>query len=335
MRPTLLTIGIVAACMTACQSEPFNHSNNQTGSTGSGFQTSSAGSDSSPRSAADAAGSPAAYMAGQPIRWGQLRPLFAEAIGGEVLSEVVLGRQVDRALERAGMQVTEADLEREMDLLRAALDPDPNQAQRLINELRRREGLGPNRFEMMLRRNAGLRKLVQPEVTLSEEAIRRQYQLEYGPRYEVRLIVTDTFAAAGAVKRQLAAGQSFIDLAVRHSVDESRRQGGYLGEISPVDASYPAAVRRQIERLGVGGVSDPIALQRGFAIVKVEGVRPAEGVQLQQVREELTEAVRLQVEQMLMRQRARTMLQQADPTILDPALKNSWDQQRRVTELMP
>jgi len=335
MRFTLTTIGIVAAFMTACQSEPQNHSINQTDSSGPRFNDRAQGASRDGADSTASRGAPVAYVQGRPIRWGELRPLLAEAAGGEVLIEVILAKQVDQAVRKAELAISQEDLDREMDRLRTALADDPQQAQRLLNELRQRRGLGPQRFGMMLRRNAGLRKLVQPQVQISEEAIRRAYQLRYGPRFETRLIVTDTFARAGEVKRKLAAGASFVDMAIEYSVDQSGRQGGYIGEVSPVDATYPLAIRQQLEQLEPGQVSDPIALESGFAIVKLERKQPARGVQLEQVRESLAQRVRLQVEQMLMRQQARAMLERMDPTILDPAMKTSFDQQKRRANLVP
>lgn len=265
-----------------------------------------------------------AYVNGQPLGWSDLRPALVESSGGQVVAELVLGRMVDRSLSERGQAVGPQQVEQERQLLAKTLHDDPDQAQRLLQQLRDGRGLGEYRFGRFLIRQAGLRMLVQDQVQLSEAAVRQAYELEHGRRYESRLIVVPSLAVAADLARRVRSGESFIDLAIAHSTDRSRVQGGMLGPISPVDPTYPQAIRTTLAGLEEGQVSDPVVLDDGFALLRLERILEGDGIEFERVEAGLRDRVRRRVEQMLMQQRAGAMLSEADVIILEPRLQEAW-----------
>lgn len=271
------------------------------------------------------------YLDGQPVWWSDLRLGMAEASGGVVLAELVLDRLIDQRLTEHGLTVGDEQITAESRVLSDSLDDaDPDRAQRLLSELRQRQGLGVNRFKRLLARNAGLRLLVQDQVQVSDAALDQAYQLEYGPRYEARLIVTESLQEAGRLVHRASEGESFSDLAVQHSVDASRAQGGLISPVSPADPTYPKSIRTALAGLKPGQVADPIALERGFAVVRLERViTPKSPPPFDAVKPVLGRRVRRQVEQVYMQQLARTLMAEADVVVLDPVLNSSWDRHRK------
>jgi parvulin-like peptidyl-prolyl isomerase len=285
--------------------------------------------------AAPASASPAdalAVYSGGTVTLADLRAPLFEAAGGQVLSEWLLQRLIDRRLAERGLAdaVNDAALARERAHMLATLDTDPDQAQRILDQIRRRRGLGRQRFDSMLRRNAGLRRLVADQVEVTDVAVEQAYQLRHGPRYEARLITTAGFAQAVQLVRQARQGAPFADLAAEHSTDVSRLQGGLLGPVSAADPTYPLALRTTLAQLQPGQVSDPVALDEGFAVLRLERTIPADAVQLEAVRDELSRQVRRQVEAVLMQQLARDLLAEAQVLVLDPTLQRSWEDHRRA-----
>ena len=102
---------------------------------------------------------PVVFLDGAPVHWGDLRVALVEARGGEILAEELLDRLISRRLDHRGFSVTSELIVKEKDLLAVTLDDDPDQAQRLLDELRQHRGLKTNRFNKLLKRNAGLRLL--------------------------------------------------------------------------------------------------------------------------------------------------------------------------------
>ena len=77
-------------------------------------------------------------------------------------------------LTRRSIVPDAAAVAQEKTILLEALDPsNPQRAAEFLKEIRRREGLGPVRFAALLRRNAGLRAMIQEEIQINEEAIVR------------------------------------------------------------------------------------------------------------------------------------------------------------------
>jgi len=282
------------------------------------------------KGAAAQAQTPVALVGGRPIGWQTLRPFVIEAGGGQAFMELVVGRLVDQRLADRGLTLTDQLIDAERTSFLAGLDADADQAQRLMNEVRRRRGLGRHRFPLLLRRNAGLRLLVQDQVRVSEPAIHEAYEFRYGPKYEARIIVIDTLAVADEVIRKAGQGESFIDLAVRYSTDSSRAQGGLLPLVSPVDPTFPQAVRSALAQLQPGQISDPVVLEGNFAVLKLERIVEGSKVASDDVRDELEAAVRRREEQVLMQQLLRTMLREAEVIVMDSDLQQRWDYQREL-----
>lgn len=265
----------------------------------------------------------------QPIPLAELLPALLEASGGQVLAEWLLDRELDRRLAERNLALSLADIEAEKRLLLESLDLDPDQAQRLLDQIRQSRGLGPNRFQALLRRNAALRRLVRDQVTVTPADLQQLYQLRYGPRFQARLITVDSLPKAAELVRLARQGQSFIDLAIAHSTDPSRFQGGLLPPISPADPTFPQAVRQALTQLQPGQISDPIALDTGFAILKLERkIEPAE-VRFDDVKEQLQRLAELQNQRLLMDQLARQILAGLQPLIFDRQLNTDFLRQKQ------
>lgn len=323
-----MLIGILISCAAGCQVtsfEPRASSPPQPGPTrskASGGQTSESPSQNA------APSKTLAYLNGRPITPQDVQQALIEANGGQVLSELVLEQMVQQHLALAGHRLSQEHIDAEQRSMTALLNPDPEMAIRLLKELRQRRGLGEDRFRRLLMRNAGLRLLVQNQVEVSDSAIQRAFQLRFGPRYEARLIILASLSKAQAIHRRAHAGESFIDLAIEHSTDSSRAQGGLLPSVSPVDATFPQVIRTELTRLEPGQISSPIWLENGFAILKLERKIDRQPVQLVDVKDQIVGLVQQRVERVLMEQLARTLIREADLIILDAALEASWREQK-------
>lgn len=316
-----ITFLIVAATAVGCQS-------NQTSP--SPPNTSNSGSSSNTRSTA-------AYVNGEQATRDQLYKVLVETNGGEALAELILDRAIDKRLATEGMALTEADIEAERQRLLDELSPDPDQAARLFNEMRNKFGLGTTRYQAMVRRNAGLRKLVADGIKVTEPAINQAYQLRYGSRYRVRLITSENASQLNRARQRVLGGTSFTDLAIELSTDASAAQGGLLSPINTADATYPKAVRDVLAKLSTDSeqarLSPVIALPEGYALLRLEEIVTPESPAYAEVRPSLIVAVRRDLERVRMQQLARALLEQADVVVLDPALEKSWQQHReKVTK---
>lgn len=352
IRRGLLTLGVgfgVALCLMAGCASDGTSDHSAGGDNARQFTDRSDGAPTAGAPvSAKAAGTAVAVYDGGAVALADLKTALFEAAGGQILDEWLLDRLVQRRLAERGLAgaVDDAAIARERAILLRtltpatpatpapgaaaphAVSPDTDQAARILEQLRQRRGLGRTRFDSLLHRNAGLRRLVADQVVVTEIALEQAFQLQHGQRYVARLITTADFHDAVAVVRAAREGASFVDLAIDRSTDVSRQQGGRLEPISAADASYPLAIRAALARMEPGQVSDPIALDKGFAVLLLERKVPADAVQLDAVRDALVERVRLQAEATLMQQLARELLAGAEVLVLDPALQKSWTRHR-------
>jgi len=262
---------------------------------------------------------PVAYVNRRNVFTEDMRAELLEVAGGVVVREYVLDGLIRRQLSDRNLVVDQSDLDAEEQRMTRVLSSDPNQASLLMRELRQRRGLGPKRYPQFLWRNAALRKLVKDEVFLEPAEVRRAYDLRYGKRYEVRLIVLPNASRASAVKRRAEAGEPFADLAPIH----------------PQDPTYPSSVRAVLPSLGVGEVSQPIVLEQGVALVQLQRVVPARAVQYEAVKDRLAQDVRLEAEEARMRQLATALVSEADVIILDQGLTWSWERATPAAPVAP
>lgn len=281
------------------------------------------------------AGKVIAYVSGQPVSAGQMFPLLLNYAGGQVLSGMILDQQIDRKLSQRGMIISPDMIEAERQYLLDALSSDPDQAVRLLKQMRDSRGVTNERFNQTLRRNAALRALSKDQVNVTDLDLRQAFTIEHGEKFEARVITTQSLNEIQKLLAQLNGGASFVDLAVAHSTDPSRDQGGLLPPISDVDASYPAAIRQMLVGLKPGQVSHPIALDNGYAILKLERKIQGDQVKFDDIKQTLMLSVQRQQQQTRMRLLARTLLEEADVVVLDPVLKESWDRQKQLMDQTP
>lgn len=271
-----------------------------------------------------------AHINDQPVSQRQLRAALIEYGGGMILAELILDRQVRKRLAERGRKLTAALIDTERELMSKALHSDPVMAGKLLAELRRRRGLGRQRFTRQLIRNAGLRLLIKDEVHVSEAVVRQAFEIAYGVKYRARLIVVESPSLAAKIIHEAEAGALFVDLVAAHSIDHrSRLNEGLIGPVSPADPTYPKAVRQALRQLEPGQISAAIALDRGFAVLELVSKIVAMDLSFDDVKTTLGDKVQLQLERRAMRRLARTLLEEAEVVIGDPVLAKSWEQYRR------
>jgi len=269
--------------------------------------------------------SPPAVLNGAPVSWESMHTPLVEAAGGVVLEELVLDRLLEAEAKRQGIDPGRLDTARELTILQRTLAGiDPGSGPQLLEELRRSRGLGPERFEALLRRTALMRALVAPRVVLTPESLSLATEIRFGEKRRVRIITVPSLIDAQTVLRRLERGEAFAEIAAGVSTDASAARGGLIEPLSPADPSYPAAFRQSVRALTPGQWSEPVALTGSYAIVKLEEIIPAQSVPDALNSPTIETDARAEQERILMTELARRLLNSASLNILDPTLQNAW-----------
>ena len=97
-------------------------------------------------------------------------------------------------------------------------------------------------------------------------------------------------ARAGEIRiRATTGGESFEKLAADVSDSPSKANAGLIGPLSVNDLS--PELRRLVESMKAGDVSEPVRTTRGFQLLKLETVTPTQTLALDQAREQISEHV--------------------------------------------
>lgn len=264
------------------------------------------------------------------VSWRELQPVLAERAGAAALEEVLLDKRVRAAVAERAIEVTDAMVREEEAALRAQLSSDAERADRLLDEVRARQGLGPRRWSALLWRNAALRAMVARDVTVLPQQVDAALDAAHGAKRKARVIAVTDLRAAQRVAERLAAGEVFADLAAELSSDTSAARGGSIAPVSRLDPAYPAAIREALWAIPtVGTASPPVLSTNGFVIVRYEGDVPASASVPADARAAAERAVRYAQERARMEETARDMVRGAKPTIFDDSLADSWTRVNR------
>lgn len=273
-----------------------------------------------------------AIVDGVVIHEGELAPAMREIAGGSALEEHVLGVALERACREAGVRVTDADVERERDDLLGALvfedGQRPDDRVGALEAVRVRRGLGPARFEALLRRNAMLRALVGDQGDPSVDEIDLALRIRHGERRRVRLIVTDSEqGAAAAIDRvrahaaEVGVAPAFAEEATRTSIHPSAGAGGLIEQMSPADPAYPGALRDAVRDTAPGEITPIVGVDARWGAALVEAVIPADpGPASDAERATVAAELRRRKQRLAMDRLAGDLVRKADVVVLDPSV---------------
>lgn len=270
-----------------------------------------------------------AVIDGQAVTPKMLAGAMHELAGDEVLTEYVLDQAVLERCKAQGIIVTSSDIEQERLLLGETLTDITQFEARLLDELRVQRGLGPERFERLLRRNAMLRALTVGNAQPDQRAIDRALAQAFGTRYRVRLCVSDDAKPLGRLSDLINASSpqsrsmEFANACFDISTHPSRDRGGLIASLSPVDPGYPAALLSALGRTPVGACSPVISTEAGFAIVFVERRDPAREPTSGQ-REQVLNQLRFNTQRLSMQRLAQELISEREVIVMDRSLNWAW-----------
>ena len=289
--------------------------------------------DSAPARMLSPSPKPAAYWKrigeagrGNPVDPATISALLTEMAGRRALQEAVLDAELARLLAERDRELDESMVQGELTVLLEVMSPDPVEAERLLGEIRLREGLGPVRFAALLRRNAALRALVADRVEMREEALLATWDAMHGPARLARVLVSPELAEAQSAARSIREGADFAEVAARRSTDASASTGGLLEPISRLDPSWPTAFRETLWSLRPGEVSAPVLVDGDYLLVKFIEEQPGDGVGFEEGRSEAVVLLRRAQERILMDEEARSILEALEVDPVDDALDAAWMQ---------
>jgi parvulin-like peptidyl-prolyl isomerase len=302
-----------------------------------------------------------ARVAGRTITERELRDPLVATYGLNMLLNLARAELADREAERAQVHPTDADIAAErlrtvdgmfqqanavqLDKIEQARATDPAAADAMLAELRKdneaaldqllteRRASRPE-FEAVIRTNATLRKIVEPQVSgaITEERLTESFRVQYGEKVLVRHIQANNLTDLNAARRRLADGEAFEKVAAELSTN--RVTGPLGGEVIPFTRSntaFPQSFRDAAFALKVGEVSEVVQADGAYHVLKLEQRIDPTAVRFEDVKE----SVRADLHDRLLQAAVRNLRQQIEQEALaglqvsDPILKQQFDERVR------
>lgn len=284
-----------------------------------------------PRAVGGGTGRPLAIVAGQSIQSADLQPYLAEAAGAAVLEEIVLDAALGKELGVPLSTIERTEVERERNaslaLIRGETGFTESQALEQLEQSRIDRGLGPARFDALLRRNAAMRRLVAAEVTVTADELRLSRDVNFGDRVRARLIVLRSAREAEQLRMRLSGGgdiaAEFAAVARSRSIDPSAADGGLLESVSWQDPAVPLPLQQALRDTPPGSITPVVALDGASAIAFVEQRLGAADSRISNA--ELESRIRLRKERVAMDALANRLLAGSRVTVFDESLRWAWE----------
>ncbi|MFC5468548.1 peptidyl-prolyl cis-trans isomerase [Cohnella suwonensis] len=225
----------------------------------------------------------------------QLMDRLLSAYGSQALRAMMLQEAVKEESASSRIEVSDEELDAELRQMKQGYESE----EAFYRQMEEQLGMNPQEVLEDARYRLLLEKLIIQGVTVSEEEIEGyldEHRQELMPKkqYHLMLIVVDSKKQANDVIARLANGADFGEIARTRSLDEfTADAGGDLGWVEEDDPFVSEKVLRAAKELSSGDIGGPIALDEGYAVVKVDGRGLSQTKSDEQIREDVRRQIAL------------------------------------------
>lgn len=234
-----------------------------------------------------------AVVNGQDITRQQIADECMRRFGEATLKSMINKQLVIVELQKAGLQVTEADIDAE---IASRAKPHGWSGEHYTKTICSGRNLTLDEFRNnFIWNELALRRLASQNIKVSPEELNDRMEFEFGQRVQVRQIVLDSMQQAQKIQAQAVANSAnFERLAKEFSVDQvSRPVGGLIMHAVRRNAGFPE-LENLVFDLKEGEVSRVLAVADKFVIFRCEKIFPAEQIvpeQLPAIHERLVDQI--------------------------------------------
>lgn len=208
--------------------------------------------------------------------------------GAEALEALISEKIVELEAKKENIEVTEEDIEKEMQKI-----IDYYGSEDAFNQVLENAGYAKDDVKKNIRTSIEIEKLIEPTLGITEDEMKQYFndnKANFDQKEQVKTshILVDTEEKAQEVKDKLSAGEDFAELAKEYSSDPSNKdRGGDLGYV--VRGQMVPEFEEAVFTLEVGKISEPVKTQYGYHIIKIEEIKEAKEANYDESKEEIKE----------------------------------------------
>ncbi len=226
-------------------------------------------------SAADSGSKPAivAVVNGQSISRQELAQQCLKRYGDTVLESLVNKHLILQACQQRGVQITREHIEEEIQRISARFNLPKD---RWLEMLQQERNISPEQYRRdIIWPTLALRSLAANKLVVTEEMMAQEFESEYGPKVQVRMIaVSDRKKAEELLRQAKAAPDQFGTLAKQHSEDPN--SAAARGLIPPIRRHIgDSSIEKVAYALKPGEISPIVEVANQYLILMCEKHLPA------------------------------------------------------------
>lgn len=201
---------------------------------------------------------------------------------------------VDQEAENQGIEVSETEIDRQMQTFLQQNNFTSTQLNQLLNQQGKTLLSFREDFSKRIRISRFIGQTIRPKVKISDDDINYQLVQQAGNKllefvqFHLRHIYNRDQTAISNAYRALQKGLKFEDAAKTFSEDQlSRSKGGDLGTVAKADLDIK--LRQAVIDLKPGQYSKPIATEKGFHILQLVKINTIAHPQLEQIKQSISQ----------------------------------------------
>jgi foldase protein PrsA len=230
-----------------------------------------------------------AWVGDQTVTKAELEEMLTERHGKQTLDEMVNALVIDQEAQKLGITVTPEELDQEISQMKEGYRSEEEFVRSVEDEL----GMKFEDLKRDIRLNLLLEKLATQDVYISDAEAEAYYdaheELYFKPEsVHLLQIIVATEEEANETVNELKDGADFSTLAKERSKDVlSASNGGDLGFVNLDDPYVPFEILEVAADLNDNEVSQVIALENEYAIIKIVEREPSSKVPFEHVRNDI------------------------------------------------
>nr|WP_263323921.1 peptidyl-prolyl cis-trans isomerase [Neobacillus sp. Marseille-Q6967] len=207
--------------------------------------------------------------------------------GKDVLKDMIDHQVINELADKYNMTVSDKDVEREYRILKLTYSS--------IEENKTSE----KKWKEQIRNSLLQEEILTKDVVISEKEMKDYYEkneelFSIPTAYHLSHIIVKTKEEANRTLKELSQGSSFAALAMERSIEEfSANEGGSIGYIMTGEERYPLEYIQAAKKLKEGKYSEPIKVEQGWAIIKLEGTLKGKKYSYKDVKQQIRREIAL------------------------------------------
>ena len=218
----------------------------------------------------------------------ELYDVLVEQGGEKALGALISEKIVDLEVKKQKIKVTDEEVEKEIEKMKENYG-----GEEAFNMTIMQYGLDEESLKENVTMNLKIKKLLEPEISISDEEISDYFKenkdmLGEPEQVDARHILVETEEQAKDIREKLEAGEDFEKLAKEHSMDQgSKEAGGELGVFGK--GEMVKEFEEAAFTLKPHEISEPIKTEHGYHIIEVLEKKETKEAKFEDVKDDIKE----------------------------------------------